>query len=164
MTTFARIVGGFALDCQIAATATELAARFHPEWLAKNPFIVVPDGTLHGALDNGNGTFSNPLPPVPVVPQPVNPGNPYFGKPVLKTAAFWVLVGQVLSADRMKRLVDDSHFIWIEKVIAETTLVDPDDKDGLFLKIVTYLTTTKADDTALLMDKAERDAIMAAWK
>lgn len=64
MTTFARIVDGYALDCHVAASAAELAARFHPEWLARNPFIVVPDGTLHGAKDNGNGTFSNPPAPV----------------------------------------------------------------------------------------------------
>ncbi len=68
MTTFARLVDGVALDCQILATATELAARFHPEWLAKHPFVVVPDGTIHGAVDNGNGTFTNPVLPEPVAP------------------------------------------------------------------------------------------------
>lgn len=68
MTTYARIVAGFALDCQTAASVAELAARFHPEWLANNPFSVVPDGTIHGAKDNGNGTFTNP--PLPQPPQP----------------------------------------------------------------------------------------------
>jgi len=63
MTTFARIVGGYAVDCQTASSIEVLATRFHPEWLAKNPFVIVPDGTLHGALDNGNGTFTNPSPP-----------------------------------------------------------------------------------------------------
>lgn len=67
MTTFARIVGGVAIDCRVHATATELAACFHAEWLAANPFIVVPDGTVHGARDNGNGTFSNPAIPAPVL-------------------------------------------------------------------------------------------------
>ena len=70
MTTFARLVNGFALDCRVHATATELAACFHPEWLAANPFVVVPDGTIHGAKDNGNGTFTNPPPPPVPVPQP----------------------------------------------------------------------------------------------
>ena len=60
MTTYARIVSGYALDCQSAASATQLVARYHPVWLAANPFTVVPDGTLHGAKDNGNGTFTNP--------------------------------------------------------------------------------------------------------
>ena len=69
MTTFARLVRGIALDCRVQASATELAACFHPDWLAANPFTVVPDGTLHGAKDNGNGTFTNPVPPpVPVTP------------------------------------------------------------------------------------------------
>lgn len=68
MTTFARIVNGFAIDCRVHASATELAACFHPVWLAQNPFVVVPDGTVHGARDNGNGTFTNPIviPPPPV--------------------------------------------------------------------------------------------------
>ncbi len=67
MTTFARIVQGFAIDCRVHASATELAACFHPDWLAANPFVVVPDGTIHGAKDNGNGTFSNPIIPPPVL-------------------------------------------------------------------------------------------------
>jgi len=67
MTTYARIVSGYALDCQVAATATELSARFHPDWLTANPFTVVPDGTIHGAKDNGDGTFTNPTPVIPAV-------------------------------------------------------------------------------------------------
>lgn len=70
MTTYARIVGGHATDIQIVASAAELAARFHPAWLAANPFVVVPDGTSHGARDNGNGTFTNPAPPSPSTPAP----------------------------------------------------------------------------------------------
>lgn len=70
MTTFARLVGGYALDCQIVATAAELAARFHPDWLAANPFAVVPDGTVHGATENGDGTFTNPAPPSEPSPKP----------------------------------------------------------------------------------------------
>ena len=67
MTTFARVVDGIALDCQTAATATDIASRFHPAWLATHPFIVVPDGTRHGAMDNGDGTFTNPPAPVPAI-------------------------------------------------------------------------------------------------
>lgn len=70
MSTFARVVDGFALDIQIAATVTELASRFHPNWLAANPFIVVPDGTLHGATDNGDGTFTNHVRLNPIQDQP----------------------------------------------------------------------------------------------
>lgn len=60
MSTFARLVDGFALDCQEASSMQELSTRFHPDWFVKNPFISVPDGTRHGARDNGNGTFTNP--------------------------------------------------------------------------------------------------------
>lgn len=78
MTTFARSVGGFLVDIQTAASATELAARFHPDWLAKNTFIVVPDGMLHGAVDNGNGTYINhkPATPDPIQPPPPPPPDP----------------------------------------------------------------------------------------
>lgn len=63
MTTYARIVSGLAVDVRVHATATELEACFTAAWLAAHPFTVVPDGTIHGAKDNGNGTFSNPTPP-----------------------------------------------------------------------------------------------------
>lgn len=67
MTTFARIVGGCAVDLRIHASATELAAYFHPDWLATHPFIVVPDldtggkPTTHGAsavVDGGGNVVS----------------------------------------------------------------------------------------------------------
>lgn len=73
MTTYARLVGGVALDCQVAGSTTELAARFHPAWLADNSFTVVPDGTTHGAKDNGNGTFTNPTGSPPTVQARVLP-------------------------------------------------------------------------------------------
>lgn len=59
MTTYARIDNGYALDCQTASDLNVLASRYHPEWFARQTFIVVPDGTKHGAIDNGNGTFTN---------------------------------------------------------------------------------------------------------
>lgn len=65
MTTFARIVDGIALDCQHADSEIQLSARFHPEWLATHPFIIVPDGTCHGARANGDGSYTNPI----MVPQ-----------------------------------------------------------------------------------------------
>ncbi len=164
MTTFARLVNGYALDCQVAATATDLATRFNADWLARNPFSVVPDGTLHGAVINADGTFGNPIPPAPPVPQPNNPGNPYFGKTPLATKDFWALVGTVLPADRMKRLLNDSHFIWVNKVLDQVSIIDPDDKGGQFLQIVMYLISTAGDDAQPLMTKMERDSIMQAWK
>lgn len=58
MTTFARIVDGYTTDVRIHSSATELAACFHPDWLAAHPFVIVPDGTPHGSKDNGNGTYT----------------------------------------------------------------------------------------------------------
>ncbi len=162
MTTYARIVNGRTAD--IVVTPPSLESRYHPDWLARNTFIVVPDGTLDNARDNGDGTYSNPVPAQQPIPQPNNPGNPYFGKAPLATKDFWALVGQVLPADRMKRLLNDSHFIWVDKVLGEITLVDPDDKAGQFLQIVAYLVGTAGDDGQPLMTKTERDTIMSAWK
>lgn len=164
MTTFARLVNGSALDCRVQASAAELAACFHPAWLAANPFSVVPDGTVHGAKDNGDGTFTNPPPSIDPAALPNNPGNPYFGKQHLAAKDFWALVGQSLPADRFKRLLNDSHFLWVNKVIDNISVIDTDDKAGQFLQIVSYLVSTNGDDGMPLMQKAERDAIMAGWK
>lgn len=67
MTTYARIVDGRAQD--VVVTPPALSERFHPEWLAKQNFVVIPDGAVSGAIDNGNGTFTNPPPPPVYVPQ-----------------------------------------------------------------------------------------------
>lgn len=60
MTTYARLVDGFALDCQVAECTADLSGRYHPEWFSRQSFVVVPDGTIHGAENNGDGTFTNP--------------------------------------------------------------------------------------------------------
>lgn len=68
MSTFARIVDGIAVD--VKTTPPSLGEQFNPEWLARQTFIQVPDGTLIGAQDNGDGTFTNPvIPPAPKVAQ-----------------------------------------------------------------------------------------------
>lgn len=163
MSTFARIVNGCAVDCRVQASAADLAACFHPDWLAKNPFVIVPDGTLHGAIDNGNGTFTNP-PPVDTSPKPNNPNNPYFGKRPLPRKDFFSLVGQALPADRYKRLMSDSHFLWVKDVLDGVDLVDADDRAGQFLQIIAYLTVTMGDDVKVLMTANELTTIMTAWK
>jgi len=91
MTTNARIVDGYAVNV-VTSPPSEL---FHPDWLAKNPFEIVPDGTVSNAVSNGDGTFTNPAPPPP--PQPNNPGNPYFKKRPLETKDFYALAGSVLT-------------------------------------------------------------------
>lgn len=61
---FARIVNGLAVDVFEVHGSGGLAACAHPDWIevrgGVNSWVVVPDGTQHGALDNGDGTFTNP--------------------------------------------------------------------------------------------------------
>lgn len=58
MSTYARIVSGYAVD--VVVTPPLLNERFNAEWLAHQTFIVVPDGTQNGAKDNGDGSYTNP--------------------------------------------------------------------------------------------------------
>lgn len=169
MKTFARVVDGVALDCQVAADSAELATRFHPEWLAKNPFTLVPDWTLHGATSDGHGGWINPV-QLDTSPKPNTPNNPYFGKTPLMVKDFYALVGQVLPGQRYKRLTTDANFLWVKDLIDNLDWVDPDDQKGQFLKIVGvpanggYLTNTNGEDGQPLMTTQERAAIMGGWK
>lgn len=140
---------------------------FTEEWIldeanAGHPFSQVPDGTKHGAIDNGDGTFTNPPDPSTI---PNNPGNPYFGKKPLPVDEFRALVGQILPPVRYKRLTRDAGFLWIQDMIQSPTFqtVDTDDKKGEFIKLVGYLLTTDAEDGQKLMTTVERDAILNAW-
>lgn len=167
MSTFARIFDGFAVDIQVAETRADLASRFNLEWLSRNPFIVVPDDTRHGrsVTVNQDGSLScGENPPLPdLTPKPNNPGNPYFGKKPLPTKDFYALAWQALGTAKFNRLVTDSGFIWIDKVLSQIELVDPDDKAGQFLQIVAYLTTTNASDSQKMMSAQDVSAIMSAW-
>ncbi len=110
------------------------------------------------------GFQMNTEPGSAIGPFPNTPNNPYFGKKALATKDFYALVGNVLPADRFKRLLTDSHFLWVGKVVDHVDSVDPDDKAGQFLQIMTYLTGTNGDDGKALLDQAEQNAIMTAWK
>lgn len=61
MTTYARIVGGHAVD----VTTTDPTKLFHPDVAAT--FVTVPDGTLTGATF-ANGVWTPPAPPPPAAP------------------------------------------------------------------------------------------------
>lgn len=141
--------------------ASFFAHKMFPQYQG---FIQVGDANVSGAIQQPDGSYLNPAPPPQPVPKPNNPGNPYFGKPPLARKDFFALVGQILPADRYKRLTTDSHFLWVKDVLDGIDTVDVDDKGGQFLKISGYLTTTAADDGKPLMETAERDAIMQAWK
>lgn len=167
MTTYARLVDGHALDCCVHANAEELAACFHPEWLAANPFSAVPDDTRHGrpfTVGQEGQLVWGDNPPLPdLTPKPNNPGNSYFGKRPLPTKDFYALAWTTLGTTRFNRLITDPGFIWIDKVLSQIELVDPDDKAGQFLQIVAYLTTTNASDSQKLMSAQDVSAIMSAW-
>lgn len=168
MTTYARIVDDRAVD--VVVSPPSLEERFNAEWLSRQVFVVVPDGTVSGAKDNHDGTFSNP-PSTVDIPKPNNSGNPYWPGFYPKTQlGFWGLVQKIFifmagsnegGADRFNRLTSDPRASGIVKMIGASDTVDPDDKDGAFLSAVSFLTTTNAVvDNKLLMTAQEVGAIM----
>jgi hypothetical protein len=113
--------------------------------------------------------------PDPDPPKPNTPNNPYFGKRPLEVHDFYALVGRVLTPARYKRLRNDAAFLWIQDMMQAPTfrLVDPDDKATRFLQLAGlpggdgYLTGAggvAGEDGQPLMTRAERDAIMTAWR
>lgn len=63
--TWAQIIDGLAVN----VVTTDPKECFAEEWLESHPpFIIVPDGTLHGAKDNGDGSFTNPSGVIPTAP------------------------------------------------------------------------------------------------
>lgn len=68
MPLYAHTESGFAHDPQQNASPAEYAARFHASVSGAWQIVQVPDGTLHGAKDNGGGNYTNPTPPVPPAP------------------------------------------------------------------------------------------------
>ena len=65
MTTFAHTETGKALDPHQNDIEAKYRARFNPALIANWSIVQVPDGTLHGATDNGDGTYTNPVKPPP---------------------------------------------------------------------------------------------------
>jgi hypothetical protein len=143
-----------------------------------NPYLLI-EGTDQPQRDSETGE-PIPNPNFGVVteigeddppPEPNNPGNPYFPGWKPKTQlGFWGLVQGVFialggsneaGADRFARLIGDRRTLGIDKMIAATGLVDPDDENGAFLKALKFLTTTNAaSDGQVLMTDAEVAAIM----
>ncbi len=60
MTLFAHVETGKALDVQPNTSAAEYRARYTVEVTAGWDVVQVPNGTEHGAVDNHDGTFTNP--------------------------------------------------------------------------------------------------------
>lgn len=155
MSTYGRLVGGYALDCQVASSLAELAERFHPDWLARNPFSQVPDGTLHGATDNGDGTFTNP--PVAVVPP----------------------VYEILSASRFQEVCEQAlggNAVGASRFGAIIRAIEASNDDLVFsiskryAKSVTFDRVKTASMLTVLINKGvanvtsqERNSILNAW-
>lgn len=83
MSAFAHTETGFAVNVIVADDEAAYAARFNPDSMTSQVFadgvwsnvpwkiVHVPDGTIDGAKDNGDGTFSAPPSPSIPIPQPV---------------------------------------------------------------------------------------------
>lgn len=165
MATFAQIHDGYARNVVVGETfEAATSGVFNEAWVANEisagrAWAAVPVGTLPGAKDNGDGTFDPPAIPEP---KPNNAGNPYFGKNILVTKDFFALAGRALGA-RYPRLRNDPAFLWVFDVLNKVEFVDVDDRQGQFLAILTYLTTTNADDGQKLMSAQDVTNIMSAW-
>lgn len=183
---FAHTETGRALDPADAESAAVYRARFNPAATVSWMVVTVPDGTAHGAIPRGNGDYNNPdgstakadntltPAPPPPAPQPNTPNNPYFGKIPKIPKDFWGLVLGVFiggagtnagGLDRLGRLQSSIRAMPIVKIIDSVSLVDPDDRNGDFLRLLTILTTTAHEtDGRFLLEPLEAGAIMQAWK
>jgi len=106
---------------------------------------------------------------------PNNPNNPHFGKKPKTPKDFWGLVLQVYVArangdnaqalDRIDRLMSSRRAAPIVKIIDSVDLIDPDDRNGDFLRCFSILTTTDHEDltSGKLMTSQEATSIMTAW-
>lgn len=163
MPTYAHIETGHALDVWRNDSLEEYAARFphHPEnW----DIAVVDAGTVHGATPDGHGGWDNPVVHVPI-PTPNTPNNPFFGKEIVPGGQFLGVILGVLGFARANRLMNDSHFTAAKAFLtAQSVLVNPDDKQGQFLGLVQFVTTTNGDDGAVLVTAQEIAGIRAAMK
>lgn len=114
----------------------------------------------------------------PAAPRPNNPGNPYFGKTPKLTKDFWghmlsvyiaiapggsATAKQAAGMSQLGRLLTSQTASPIVKAVEGANVVDPDDKNGDFLKMVGLLTSTNHEDAQLLMTPQELGAVMAAW-
>lgn len=141
VTTYARLdANGFAVD--VIVTPPELVARFHPDWLAQQTFVVVPDGTMPGAaLTITNGIASvgpNPLPPAP----PPNP-SVISGLSFLKRFTVGERAAIMGSGDNTVKAFQFE--MQIASAGGDVNLLDPDMIAGVnYLVTATILTSQRA--------------------
>lgn len=135
------------------------------------PFVEVDGATENGdGVGPNNTTIPQEKPQAPTA-QPNTPNNPYFGKQRLTGAQFVGLCIGALGVIAANRVSADPAFASIRLWVSTADVViDPDDKEGQFLRLAGlpgadgYLTTALAADGQPLMTRTQRDAIMKAWK
>lgn len=174
MPLFAHTETGFCVDVLENETSADYLRRFAEDHTKDWVVIEVPDGTVSGANAT---TFENPASAVVPAAAPLNPNNPYWPGYVPKSPdQFWGLVQQVFitlqgsneaGADRFSRLVNSGRAAGVIKIISAVDFINPDDKQGAFLRELAFLTTTKHEtDAQFLMTAQEVGAIMQSgnWK
>lgn|GEM_PF-1830406 len=154
MTTFARIESGIAFDPVVAASAEAAKAIFGPiadAWV----FTLVPDGTKHGARDNGDGTFTNPI------PRAVEPTYSSLSKVQFQDLCVVQLGGDATGRARYVSVMNqikastnpDTAFSY-ERYLAANALERDD--------VAVFLTLLVADPQNDLTEQ-EKDLIIASW-
>lgn len=147
--TFAQTASGRAENpCDGLTLEDALASSFHPDFVAREisagrPWVSVPQGTLHGAMDNGDGTFTNP------------PQNQLPEFPTLTGSQFITLVGKALGFSRLDQLLAKSKSV--EALLMKAVFVDRN--TGNTPAAIAYLQT---GDSALTDD--ELGLIDTAWR
>lgn len=101
MPKFGRLEGGQILDVQENVNIAAYRARFSAALLAAwgDTIRQVPDGTVHGAEDNGDGTYTNPSSPAVVSgPSAIDRGRSQLRGNVRARAADVMRNGKYLEA------------------------------------------------------------------
>lgn len=150
MTTYAQVHSGIAHN--VIPRAPEEC--FPASWIEKEtdagrPFSVVPDGTKHGARDNGNGTFTNPASTATTK--------------VLTSTQFHALAASIVGTERLGDILlaleastnGNAKFAWQRYTAANAP-------DGKFIKsdCVELFTGIVA---LTIMTATEATNILAAW-
>lgn len=124
----------------------------------------IVEGSPIRIRDNGREIFTR-QPPAMTAPSATNPSNSWYGKKPKPVDSFWGLVGFCIDPVRVKRMYAAPSFMIIREIINTNDTIDPDDKDGDFLYVVSYLTNgaiSSAVGTAPMW--AAASAKLAAYK
>lgn len=158
MKLFAKIDGGKVINIQLAGDVAAYQALY-PQFDTKSWVIkTVPDGTLAGATDNNDGSFSNP----PEPPASVGPPK-ILSKTAFQDLAISALNGGTVGMARFTVIMD-----------ATRDSIDPVVRFcfSRYEAAITFEKTNVASLTAIMANDTtnghltadERTAILTAWK